>query len=102
MRYRLLGPLEVVDDEGAAIALGGPKQRALLAALLIHANTPVSRSRLVSWIWRDDPPPSAEHSLEVYTSRLRSLLGGPALPDREAATGSRSSPASATSTASRT
>jgi DNA-binding SARP family transcriptional activator len=52
MEFRILGPLEVVD-EGRALPLGGSKQRALLALLLLEANRPVSRDRLIDVLWED-------------------------------------------------
>lgn len=74
MQFRLLGQLEVVDDRGGLIPLGGLKQRAVLAALLTHPNQPVSKARLAEWLWPTGPPPSASHTIEVYASRLRHLL----------------------------
>jgi DNA-binding SARP family transcriptional activator/basic membrane lipoprotein Med (substrate-binding protein (PBP1-ABC) superfamily) len=70
----LLGPLEVRYD-GEDVALGGAKQRALLAILLLRAGTVVTIERLIDDVWGDNPPPSAAHSLEAYVSRLRQLLG---------------------------
>ena len=70
----MLGPLEARRD-GAPIPLGGPKQRALLALLLLDANKPVSRDRLIEGIWGSSPPASAAASLDSYVSRLRRLLG---------------------------
>ena len=52
--YRLLGPLEVTV-EGTAIDLGGLKQRALLAILLLHRNQPVHRDVLVDRLWGEHP-----------------------------------------------
>ena len=75
LQYSILGPLEVRDGEGA-VALGGAKQRALLAVLLLHANEAVSRDRLVDELWGGAAPASAGHSLEVYVSQLRKALGG--------------------------
>ncbi|MFL5709318.1 MAG: winged helix-turn-helix domain-containing protein, partial [Chloroflexota bacterium] len=75
MEYRLLGPLEVVTEEGDAIAVPAPKRRALLAALLLEANRPVSPARLSEALWGDDPPPAAEASLQAHVSRLRRELG---------------------------
>src|SRR5689334_3411488 len=74
MDFRILGPLEVRAD-GERIALGGPKQRALLAILLLSANRVVSRDRLVEELWADDPPGAARHAVEVNVSRLRKALG---------------------------
>jgi DNA-binding winged helix-turn-helix (wHTH) protein len=72
--YRILGPLEVSAD-GRVIDVGGPKQRALLAILLLRANEPVPRDVLVHELWGERPPPGARGSLEVYVSRLRKALG---------------------------
>src|SRR6478752_3223712 len=69
MRFSLLGQLRVVDDRGESVALGGLKQRAVLGALLTHANQVVAKSRLAEWLWPGDQPPSAAHSIEVYVSR---------------------------------
>ena len=68
--YRLLGPLEVMVD-GTAVDLGGPKQRALLAILLLHANQPVQRDVLIDRLWGEHPPAGAEHAVNVYIWRLR-------------------------------
>ncbi|RKS75691.1 transcriptional regulator [Motilibacter peucedani] len=73
MLYRLLGPLEVVHD-GVAIDLGAPKQRAVLAALLLHRGRVVSTDRLVESVWGDEAPPSAVPSLQVHVSNLRRVL----------------------------
>lgn len=74
MRFAMLGPLEVCTH-GGPISLGGPKQRALLAILLLHANETVSRDRLIDGLWGDAAPPSASTSLDAYVYRLRNLLG---------------------------
>jgi DNA-binding SARP family transcriptional activator/basic membrane lipoprotein Med (substrate-binding protein (PBP1-ABC) superfamily) len=62
------------EVEERALDLGGRKQRAVLAALLLRAGQVVSDDRLVDEIWRDSPPASAAHSLEAYVSRLRQVL----------------------------
>jgi DNA-binding SARP family transcriptional activator/ABC-type transport system substrate-binding protein len=74
MEFALLGPLEVRID-GRVLPLGGPKQRALLALLLLHANEAVSRDRLVDDLWGARAPASAQRSLDTYVYRLRMLLG---------------------------
>jgi YVTN family beta-propeller protein len=71
--YRLLGPLEVGAD-GHAVEIGGLRQRALLAMLLLRANQAVSRDVLVDQLWGERPPAGAQHTLEVYISRLRKTL----------------------------
>jgi DNA-binding SARP family transcriptional activator/class 3 adenylate cyclase len=70
MEFRILGPFEVVVD-GAPVALGGAKQRALLAILLMHANDVVSVDRLIEDLWEEDPPATAENVIQTYVSRLR-------------------------------
>ena len=75
--YRILGPLEVSAD-GRAIEIGGLRQRALLAILLLRANESVPRDVLVHELWGARPPPGAQDSLEVYISRLRKALAAAA------------------------
>jgi predicted ATPase/DNA-binding SARP family transcriptional activator len=74
MEFRILGPLEVLSD-GRALNLGGQKQRALLAALLIDANRAVPSDRLIDALWEEEPPRTAHKALQVYVSQLRKLLG---------------------------
>ena len=57
------------------LALGGGKQRALLAVLLLHANEVVSTDRLLDDLWGSSPPATAAKSIQVYVSRLRKELG---------------------------
>src|SRR5438093_7125846 len=81
MEYRVLGPLEALAGE-EPLPLGGSKQRALLALLLLNANRVVSRERLIDDLWGDDPPETAVTSVQVYISRLRKLLPADALVTR--------------------
>ncbi len=74
MKFGVLGPVQVTDD-GGELRLGGPKQRALVAILLLHANQAVSRDRLIDGLWGERPPASARHTLDDYVSRLRKALG---------------------------
>jgi predicted ATPase/DNA-binding SARP family transcriptional activator len=74
LEVRLLGPLEVIVA-AEPVALGPPKQRALLAHLLLRANEAVPVDRLVDALWPEEPPPSARHAIEVYVSKLRQVLG---------------------------
>ena len=71
--YRLLGPLEV-GANGHAVEIGGLRQRALLAMLLLRANQAVPRDVLVDELWGGRPPAGAQRTLEVYISRLRKTL----------------------------
>lgn len=73
MQYRMLGPLEVVADT-RTIDLGSPKQRALLAVLLLERGRIVAADRIVESLWGDSPPPSVSASLQAYVSNLRRLL----------------------------
>jgi DNA-binding SARP family transcriptional activator len=72
--FRILGPLEVSDDHGL-LALGGQKQRALLAVLLLDAGRVVSTDRLIDCLWGEHPPRTAPTSLQNFVSQLRKLLG---------------------------
>ena len=74
MEFGILGPVEARRD-GRELPLGGPKQRALLAILLLNANEVVSRDRLIDGLWGERPPPTAVHTLDNYISRLRKTLG---------------------------
>jgi DNA-binding SARP family transcriptional activator len=74
LEYRILGPLEAVVD-GAPAPLGGPRQRAVLAILLAHANEAVPIGRLIDGVWGDRPPETAENIVQGYVSQLRKALG---------------------------
>jgi len=74
LEFRILGPLEVVDGEDA-LHLGGQKQRALLAILLLDPNRVVSTDRIVDALWGEQPPRTAATSLQNFVSQLRKLLG---------------------------
>jgi DNA-binding SARP family transcriptional activator/ABC-type branched-subunit amino acid transport system substrate-binding protein/DNA-binding beta-propeller fold protein YncE len=75
MEYRILGPFEVSDD-GRGIEIGGPKQRALLAVLVLHANEVVSPDLLIDELWGETPPATAVKTLQAHVSRLRKALNG--------------------------
>lgn len=77
----MLGSLQVVDG-GQVVELGPPKQRAVLAALLIESNRSVSLDRLIFQLWGENAPTSSLDALRVYVSNLRRLLE----PDRPART----------------
>lgn len=83
MRFGILGPLQVVDDGGRELTVGGSKPRALVAILLLHAGEAVSSDRLVEDLWSGEPPASAAKALQVHVSRLRAALAnGPGGKDR--------------------
>jgi DNA-binding SARP family transcriptional activator len=71
--FRLLGPLEVVQHD-RVLELGGGRQRALFAVLLLHANEVVSADRLIDKLWGETPPMAAAKTIQVYVSRLRKEL----------------------------
>jgi predicted ATPase/DNA-binding SARP family transcriptional activator len=72
-RFQVLGPF-AVEIDGETVELGGQKRRALLAALLLEANTVVPRDRLIEALWGEDPPDTARNTIQVYVSQLRKLL----------------------------
>jgi len=74
LEFRILGPLEISFD-GLVLDLGGQKQRALLAVLLLHANQAVSQDRLIDALWDGDPPETASKALQVYVTGLRKVVG---------------------------
>jgi len=74
LEFRILGPLEVLDGE-EVLHVGGQKQRALLAILLLDPNRVVSTDRIVDALWGEQPPRTAATSLQNFVSQLRKLLG---------------------------
>jgi predicted ATPase/DNA-binding SARP family transcriptional activator len=82
VEFRLLGPLEVMGEDGAPIALGGPRPRALLTVLLLNANDVVSADRLIDAIWGEAPPASAANALQVHVHALRGALGADRIETR--------------------
>jgi DNA-binding SARP family transcriptional activator len=72
--FRLLGTFEAATAAGQPLALGGPRQQVVLAALLVAHPEPVPNDRLADVVWGDDVPPTAITTLQVYISRLRKLL----------------------------
>jgi predicted ATPase/DNA-binding SARP family transcriptional activator len=73
MEFRILGPLEVLD-EGRRVALGGSKQRALLALLVLNRGETLGTERLIDALWGERPPATAAKSVQVHLSRLRKAL----------------------------
>jgi WD40 repeat protein/DNA-binding SARP family transcriptional activator len=73
--FRLLGPLEVVDDGGRELAVGPGRQRALLALLLLRANEFVASDRLVDELWGGSAPRTAHKMLLNQVSAVRRALG---------------------------
>lgn len=77
VRFKVLGPLEATGRDGA-IRLGGPRQRAVLAQLIVRANELVPVDALIDQVWGEEPPDAARSTLFTYISHLRKALG----PDR--------------------
>ena len=73
VRFGILGPLEVLVD-GEPVALGGPRQRAVLVRLLFDAGRVVGFERIIDDVWDGHPPPSAAKTLQKYVSELRKQL----------------------------
>jgi len=73
MQILVLGHLEATVDD-RPVALGGAKQRAVLAMLGLEANRPVTADRLIEGLWGEEPPPSAAKMVQNYVLRLRKEL----------------------------
>ncbi|MDX1658622.1 MAG: BTAD domain-containing putative transcriptional regulator [Nitriliruptorales bacterium] len=82
MEFRILGPLEVMGDIGEPVPLGGPKQRAVLALLVLDVGQVVSTDGLVDGVWGQDPPENAGRTLQVYVSNLRKVLDAETIETR--------------------
>ena len=79
MRIRLLGGVEALTDDGLPIDVGAAKCQAVLAALAFSVGSAVPVSRLVEVVWGEDPPRTAERTLQSYVTRLRKALGADAI-----------------------
>jgi DNA-binding SARP family transcriptional activator len=73
MQVRMLGPFQL-EEGGGRIPIGGQRQRAVLASLLLRANEVVPSEQLLVDLWGEDSPPSAANSLQAAISRLRRVL----------------------------
>ncbi len=74
VEYRLLGSLTVIRD-GVALPLGGLRQRAVLAALLLAGDRAVDADRLIDQVWGENAPPKPLVSLRAYVTNLRHIIG---------------------------
>ena len=72
--FGVLGPL-LLSVDGRAVPIGTPKQRAVLASLVMNRNRPVAADSLINAVWGEDAPSEARASLHAYVSNLRRLLG---------------------------
>jgi DNA-binding SARP family transcriptional activator len=73
VQFGVLGPLQM-SIGGALVSLGTPKQRAVLAVLVVNANRPVDIDMLIGAAWNQRPPPGARATLHAYISNLRRLM----------------------------
>jgi SARP family transcriptional regulator, regulator of embCAB operon len=78
LEFRVLGPLQMIAEHGP-VPLGAPKQRAVLAMLVLNRNRPVSVDALINAVWDEVPVPAARTSIHSYVSRLRGLIGAAGL-----------------------
>jgi predicted ATPase/DNA-binding SARP family transcriptional activator/Tfp pilus assembly protein PilF len=76
VQFRILGPIQALLDDDQPAALGAPKQRGLLALLLVNRRRVVTADQLIDGLWGETPPASAVQSLQVYVHGLRRALGG--------------------------
>jgi DNA-binding SARP family transcriptional activator len=74
VEFRILGPLEVLGDDGRPVPLPSAKPRAVLALLLLHADRPVGTERLALALWGEGAPHGAVKTVQVHVSRLRKGL----------------------------
>ena len=81
MDFRLLGPLDVLNDR-EPVPISAGKQRALLAYLLLQANRTVSRDQIVDALWGEQVPDSARKMVQIHVSALRKALPEPRLLTR--------------------
>lgn len=70
----MLGPLEIRTDDGGLIAIPGARLRALLIALALEPGRAVAKTKLIDWIWGEQPPADAANALQALVSRLRRVL----------------------------
>ena len=78
LEFSILGPLEV-RRHGQLVQIKAPKERALLAVLLLRANQVVPTDRLIDELWSGKPPSTAGKILTVYVAKLRKALGADAI-----------------------
>ena len=74
MRFRILGPLEVLSPDGWT-GIGAPKWRSLLACLLVRPGQLVPTDSLIDELWGDNPPSTAINLVSIYVHRLKKVIG---------------------------
>jgi serine/threonine protein kinase/ABC-type glycerol-3-phosphate transport system substrate-binding protein len=81
MRFKVLGPVSATRED-EPIPLGGPKQRLVLAHLIVRANELVPADVLIDQVWGEEPPEAAKGTLHSYISHLRRALGAERIESR--------------------
>ncbi len=74
MEFGVLGPLRAVAADGSEVPLGGPKQRSVLALLLVHADRIVDVDRIIEELWPEATSDASRKTVQAYVSRLRSVF----------------------------
>jgi WD40 repeat protein/DNA-binding SARP family transcriptional activator/energy-coupling factor transporter ATP-binding protein EcfA2 len=74
MEFLVLGPVEVLRDDGRRIAISGSKERTVLAALIARIGAVVPADELIDELWNESPPRTAKRTLGIYVSRVRKTL----------------------------
>ena len=82
LEFRVLGPVEALED-GKQLKLGGAQQRKVLAVLLLHAGQLVTTTRLIDEVWAENAPDTAGNIVQGYVSHLRKALGRDAITTKE-------------------
>ena len=82
MELRILGALELVDDEGGDVTPARPKQLALLALLAVRAGEQVAVDEILDALWGDRPPPAARNAVQGHVASLRKVLGAERIETR--------------------
>ncbi|MET9349180.1 AfsR/SARP family transcriptional regulator [Streptomyces termitum] len=77
MRFRLIGPFQIIGDDGEVLPGGTPKVSQILALLLVHANDLVTPDTCIQELWPHDPPRSALNTVQTYVHHARRLLPRP-------------------------
>ncbi|WBB91148.1 BTAD domain-containing putative transcriptional regulator [Verrucosispora sp. WMMC514] len=81
MEFRVLGPLEAVDDDGGRLDLGGHRQQIVLASLALEPRRVISVGRLVTAVYGERLPNSARAQVQICVSALRRLLAANGRPE---------------------
>ena len=74
MHFGILGPIRVTAIDGSTVDIGGPRQRRLLAALVVRIGTPVATDQLLEIVFEGEPPDGASTTIRTYVARLRKAL----------------------------